>query len=68
MPNTDYSDLKSDRKGRHGSPPDLAGNRGSKATVNEKPAYPSAKNVGKTGPDRSAGVKRVKQHPKDIGL
>ena len=34
----------------------------------EKPAFPSAALPGKTGPDRSAGVAKVKQHPKSLGL
>jgi hypothetical protein len=68
MPNPDFSDIKSGRKGRHGNPPDVAAQRGSKSSMNVKPAFPSATNVGKEGPNRSAGVKRAKQHPKDIGL
>ena len=33
-----------------------------------KPSFPSAALPGKAGPDRSAGVPRTKQYPKDIGL
>lgn len=37
--------------------------------VMEKPAFPSADLPGKAQPrDRSAGVKRVKTHPKSLGL
>ena len=68
MPNPDFSEIKSGRKGRHGSPPDVADQRGSKPGMKVKPAFASAQGIGKTGPDRAAGVKKIKQHPKSIGV
>ena len=68
MSNADFSEIKRGLGGRHGSPPDVADQVGSKSSMKEKPAFPSAQGIGKTGPERSAGVKKAKQHPKSIGV
>lgn len=47
-------------KGMDGKPGDMP--------FREKPGFPSADLPGKSGPDRSAGVTKVRQHPKSVGL
>ena len=67
MANPNYSKTSPRPTGGKGSPP-ATGMRGtSGASVNEKTAsWPGL--PGKTGPDRSAGVKKLKCHPKQEGL
>lgn len=67
MANRDYSDVSPAPKGRTMAPPKHPG-AGKAAKVNEKPGYPMAGVPGKTGPNRSAGDRKVRQHPKDVGL
>lgn len=54
----------------HSSGGTKGGTKGSKvsAAMHERPGFPGAGLPGKPGPDRSAGVRKVKQHPKSEGL
>jgi hypothetical protein len=54
-------------KGGGRSPQPMPGKPGS-MPFKEKPGFPSAGVPGKTGPERSAGVPKIKQHPKEVGL
>ena len=37
-------------------------------SMSEKPGFPDLGLPGKSGPDRSAGVKKIRQYPKSMGL
>lgn len=56
-----------DPRRKHPNVSAKVGKAGPKGTITEKvPAF--AKVPGKTGPERSAGVPKVKQHPQSQGL
>lgn len=67
MANRNFSNVSPAPKGRAMAPPAHPGG-GGKAKMPMKPAFPSAKLPGKTGPERSAGTRKAKQHPKSLGL
>ena len=68
MTNPNFSEHR-ESKSRAGGPkpPSPGSPKGVKGSLNERTAnYPDV--PGKTGPDRSAGVKKVKTHPQSKGL
>jgi len=67
MPNPDFAE---DKKGLGGTPPTKAKkHRGGTLSLKERPAFGQIGVPGKTQPkDRSAGIKRVRQHPMDVGI
>lgn len=68
MPNRDFAEDKQGLGGRAMSPPMTGKKPGPKGSMNEKPGFPTFGAPGKTGPDRSAGVKKAKVYPNSDGL
>lgn len=68
MPNPRYEDHKRGLNKSGGSPPDPpgAGKAAKDKFVEKCPAWPGL--PGKTGPERSAGVRKAKTFPKSEGL
>lgn len=66
MANSDFNDDTAGTKGRAISPPPV-GVKGPSASINEKTAAWGAL-PGKTGPNRSAGVPKLKTFPKSEGI
>ncbi len=71
MPNPDFSNLKTDRKGRARQPPPVGGGAGKPSATSSAPEKTASWGSlpGSSQPkDRSAGIKRLQVHPKTEGL